>query len=109
MALIKHIAIKNVSYSDALAYLKFEHDEFTNKPILDDNGEMIRRQFVMLEGINGSECTQLNRQYGKNNASYAAATPDEEGIGQHDYQSNNDSDHRKTPLNAKKSVHLDFP
>lgn len=108
MALIKHIAIKNVSYSDALAYLKFEHDEFTNKPILDDNGEMIRRQFVMLEGINctpktyGSECTQLNRQYGKNNASYAAATPDEEGIGQHDYQSNNDSDHRKTPLNAKK-------
>lgn len=75
MALIKHIAIKNVSYSDALAYLKFEHDEFTNKPILDDNGEMIRRQFVMLEGINctpetyGSECTRLNRQYGKNNAS----------------------------------------
>ena len=52
MALIKHIAIKNVSYSDALAYLKFEHDEFTNKPILDENGEMIRRQFVMLEGIN---------------------------------------------------------
>ena len=52
-----------------------------------------------LEGINctpetyGSECTRLNRQYGKNNASYAAATPDEEGIGQHDYQSNNDSDH----------------
>ena len=42
-------------------------------------------------------------------ASYAAATPDEEGIGQHDYQSNNDSDHRKTPLNAKKSVHLDSP
>ena len=30
MALIKHIAIKNVSYSDALAYFKFEHDEFTN-------------------------------------------------------------------------------
>ena len=101
--------------SDALAYLKFEHDEFTNKPILDDNGEMIRRQFVMLEGINctpetyGSECTRLNRQYGKNNASYAAATPDEEGIGQHDYQSNNDSDHRKTRLNAKKSVYLDSP
>lgn len=42
-------------------------------------------------------------------ASYAAATPDEEGIGQHDYQSNNNSDHRKTPLNAKKSVHLDSP
>lgn len=49
MALIKHIAIKNVSYSNALAYLKFEHDEFTNKPILDDNGEMIRRQFVILK------------------------------------------------------------
>lgn len=69
----------------------------------------------MLEGINctpetyGSECTRLNRQYGKNNASYAAATPDEESICQHDYQSNNDSDHRKTPLNAKKSVHLDSP
>ena len=32
MALIKHIAIKNVSYSDALAYLKFEHDEFMLAP-----------------------------------------------------------------------------
>lgn len=38
MALIKHIAIKNISYSDTIAYLKFEHDEFTNKPILDENG-----------------------------------------------------------------------
>ena len=28
MVLIKHIAIKNVTYSDTLAYLKFEHDEF---------------------------------------------------------------------------------
>ena len=74
MALIKHIAIKNVSYSDALAYLKFEHDEFTNKPILDEHGEMIGRQFVLIEGINctpetyGSECVRLNRQYGKNNS-----------------------------------------
>ena len=74
MALIKHIAIKNISYSDALAYLKFEHDEFTNKPILDENGEMIRRRYAEIEGINctpetyGSECTHLNRQYGKNNS-----------------------------------------
>lgn len=74
MALIKHIAIKNVSYSAALSYLKFEHDEFTNKPILDEHGEMIGRQFVLIEGINctpetyGSECVRLNRQYGKNNS-----------------------------------------
>ena len=33
MALIKHIAIKNVSYSDALAYLKFEHDEFKSTSV----------------------------------------------------------------------------
>lgn len=74
MAIIKHIAIKNMSYSAAASYLQFEHDEFTNKPILDENGEMILRQNFEIAGINctpetyGRECVQLNRQYGKNNS-----------------------------------------
>lgn len=74
MAIIKHIAIKNISYSAAASYLQFEHDEFTNKPILDENGEMILRQNFEIAGINctpetyGRECVQLNRQYGKNSS-----------------------------------------
>ena len=74
MAIIKHIAIKNMSYFAAASYLQFEHDEFTNKPILDENGEMILRQNFEIAGINctpetyGRECVQLNRQYGKNNS-----------------------------------------
>lgn len=72
MAIIKHIAIKNTNYTDAVSYLKFEHNEFTQRPILDANGNMIRRQNILIDGINctpeayGIECNMLNRQYGKN-------------------------------------------
>ena len=41
MAIIKHIKSKNINYSTALEYLMFQHDEITNKPILDDFGGMI--------------------------------------------------------------------
>ena len=43
MAIIKHIKSKNINYSSALEYLMFQHDEITNKPILDDFGRMIYR------------------------------------------------------------------
>ena len=59
---------------------------------------MIVVLLIYTKGEKGNDADLDKRGY----ASYAAATPDEEGIGQHDYQSNNDSDHRKTPLNAKK-------
>ena len=35
MATIKHISSKNADYGAAEAYLTFEHDEFTMKPVLD--------------------------------------------------------------------------
>ena len=38
MAIIKHIASKNADYGACERYLIYKHDEFTNKPILDENG-----------------------------------------------------------------------
>ena len=44
MAILKHIASKNASYAEIQRYLMFEHDEDTNKPILDENGELTPRK-----------------------------------------------------------------
>ncbi|MCR5236535.1 MAG: relaxase/mobilization nuclease domain-containing protein [Lachnospiraceae bacterium] len=41
MAVIKHISVKNSNYDAAVDYLTLKHDEFTNKPILDENGNKI--------------------------------------------------------------------
>lgn len=72
MAVIKHISIKNSSYTSAIEYLTYKHDEFTNKPILDDKGRPIPRDEYLIEGINctprsyGMECTAVNQHFGKN-------------------------------------------
>ena len=52
MAIIKHIKSKNINYSTALEYLMFQHDEITNKPILDDFGGMIYRDEYYIDGLN---------------------------------------------------------
>ena len=52
MATVKHIKIYNANYDAATDYLTMQHDEFTNKPILDESGEMMPRDFFLLEGIN---------------------------------------------------------
>ena len=44
MATLKHIASKNADYGAAEQYLTFEHDEFSGKPILDENGRLVPRQ-----------------------------------------------------------------
>ena len=44
MATFKHISSKNADYGAAEAYLTFEHDEFTMKPTLDENGRLIPRE-----------------------------------------------------------------
>ena len=73
MAVIKHIAIKNASYSASEDYLKYEHEEYTNKALLDEGGMMIEREGILMEGVNcdlksfSHECRELNEQYGKNN------------------------------------------
>ena len=42
MAILKHIASKNADYGEAERYLIFQHDEYTQKPILDENGNIIQ-------------------------------------------------------------------
>ena len=44
MAVIKHIASKNADYGESERYLIFQHNEYTQKPILDDEGHMILRE-----------------------------------------------------------------
>lgn len=73
MATIKHISSKNADYGAAEAYLLFEHDEFTMKPVLDENGRLIPRKDTRMETVNcGNEdfalsCIRANMRYGKNN------------------------------------------
>lgn len=72
MAIIKHISIKNSNYNAATDYLILKHDEFTNKMILDENGNPVPRKNIILTGINckpfsfGSECEATNAFYHKN-------------------------------------------
>ena len=73
MATIKHISSKNADYGAAEAYLTFEHDEFTMKPVLDEAGRLIPRRDFRLETLNCGEedfalsCIRANMRYGKNN------------------------------------------
>ena len=72
MATVKHIKIKNQNYNAAVQYLTYQHNEFTNKPILDENGNMILRGEYLIDGINcspfsfGRECAETNKAFNKN-------------------------------------------
>ncbi len=44
MATFKHISSKNADYGAAEQYLTFEHDEFTMRPTLDENGRLVPRE-----------------------------------------------------------------
>ena len=72
MAVIKHIASKNADYGESERYLIFQHNEYTQKPILNDEGHMILRDEYYLDGLNcdpftfASECRELNSNYHKN-------------------------------------------
>jgi len=50
MAILKHLKSHNADYSLALDYLMFRHDELTQKPILDANGNRILREEFYLDG-----------------------------------------------------------
>ena len=52
MATFKHISSKNADYGAAEAYLTFEHDEFTMKPTLDENGRLIPREDYRISSLN---------------------------------------------------------
>ena len=72
MATLKHINSKNADYGAAEQYLLFEHDEFTMKPVLDENGRLIPREDYRLSTLNcGGEdfavaCMRSNLRYEKN-------------------------------------------
>ena len=72
MAILKHLSSKNRNYGNALEYLVYQHNEYTQKPILDGNGNMQLRDEYYLDGLNcqpltfAKECEILNAQYHKN-------------------------------------------
>ena len=72
LATFKHISSKNADYSAAEAYLTFEHDEFTMKPTLDENGRLIPREDYRISSLNceGEDfavaCMRANLRYEKN-------------------------------------------
>ena len=72
LATFKHISSKNADYGAAEAYLTFEHDEFTMKPTLDENGQLVPREDYRFATLNCGEedfavaCLRSNLRYGKN-------------------------------------------
>ena len=72
MAILKHISSKNADYGAAEKYLTFAHDEFTMKPVLDENGRLVPREDYRIAALNcvGEDfavaCMRSNLRYGKN-------------------------------------------
>ena len=72
MAILKHIAIKNTHYDAALDYLTMQHDEFTMKPVLGEDGRQLPREEYLIDGINcdpytfAMECESVNAIFHKN-------------------------------------------
>ena len=72
MAILKHLSSKSADYGKALEYLIFQHNERTQKPILDENGSMMLREEFYLDGLNcdsysfDMECQELNAAFHKN-------------------------------------------
>jgi len=72
LATFKHISSKNADYGAAEQYLTFEHDEFSMKPTLDENGRLVLREDYRISSLNcGGEdfaiaCMRSNLKYGKN-------------------------------------------
>ena len=72
MATLKHIASKNSDYSAIEAYLIYQHDEFTGKQLLDQQGRPMLRDSYILDTLEcgdfsfATACLLANRKYGKN-------------------------------------------
>lgn len=73
MAILKHLAIKKKDYSDIQQYLIFKCEEGTHRPLRDETGHMIQRDFFIQSGMScnaytfDAECVKLNHQFHKNN------------------------------------------
>ena len=72
MAILKHIASKNADYRAAFNYLVYQHNEFTQKPILDDAGRPMLRSEYYLDGLLchplefARACKKTNAKFHKN-------------------------------------------
>ena len=72
MATLKHIASKNSDYSAIEAYLIYQHDAFTGKQLLDEQGRPKLRESYILDTLEcgdfsfATACLLANRKYGKN-------------------------------------------
>lgn len=72
MAVIKHSSSKNANYGAAQLYLEYEHNEQSQRPILDEYGHYIPRQEYIISGIHctpdtyAMECIKANLRYGQN-------------------------------------------
>ena len=73
MATLKHIASKNSDYTAIEAYLIYQHDEFTGKQLLDEQGKPKLRESYLLDTLEcgdfsfATACLLANRKYDKNN------------------------------------------
>ncbi len=73
MATLKHIASKNSDYTAIEAYLVYQHDAFTGKQLLDEQGRPMLRESYLLDTLEcgdfsfATACLLANRKYGKNN------------------------------------------
>ena len=72
MATLKHIASKKSDYTAIEAYLVYQHDEFSGKVILDEQGRPMLRDSYILDTLECGDfsfttaCLLANRKYGKN-------------------------------------------
>ena len=72
MATLKHISSKNSDYTAIEAYLIYQHDEFSGKVILDEQGRPMLRESYLLNTLEcgdfsfATACLLANRKYGKN-------------------------------------------
>lgn len=104
MAILKHLTNKSGNYGKALEYLIFQHNEFTQKPTLDSNGNMQLREEYHLDGLNcqpltfAKECEMLNNQYHKNQK--------KDEIKAHHYIISFDPEDAKTGLTEEKAQQI---
>ena len=72
MATLKHISSKNSDYTAIEAYLIYQHDAFTGKQLLDEQGKPKLRDLYLLDTLEcgdfsfATACLLANRKYGKN-------------------------------------------
>lgn len=72
MATLKHIASKNSDYTAIEAYLVYQHNAFTGKQLLDEQGKPKLRDSYLLDTLEcgdfsfATACLLANRKYGKN-------------------------------------------